>query len=180
MKELWHGIITEIDADPHREGLRDTPLRVEKFYKEWITHGEPDFPITTFDAESLDEMVIVKDIPFYSLCEHHVLPFFGTAALAYIPIDRIVGLSKIPRIVQHYAHRLQNQERMTQQIADFFAQRLEPRGIAVTLRARHLCTEMRGVASVGNETVTSALRGVLKTNHATRAEYFQLMLQGAG
>jgi GTP cyclohydrolase I len=174
ISDLITALITKIDSDPTREGLRDSPKRIAHFYSEWITTGDPNFPVTTFDSESLDEMVIVREIPFYSLCEHHMLPFFGTASVAYIPSTKIVGLSKIPRIVQHYARRLQNQERMTQQIADFLEEIIKPKGTAVTLRARHLCTEMRGIKSIGNETITSKLKGVLKTNPATRAEYFQL------
>ena len=157
-----------VDADPDREGLRDTPRRYVKALVE-MTTPKP-FEMTTFDAEGHDEMVVQRGIPFQSLCEHHVLPFFGTATVAYIPNGRIVGLSKLTRTVELFARQLQNQERITAQIADHLMQHLDAQGVAVVLEARHLCMELRGVRVPGATTVTSALRGVFATDDAARAE----------
>lgn len=129
--------------DTRREGLIDTPKRYVKFLKQF-TNPEK-FNFTTFENEGNDEMIIVKDIPFYSLCEHHLAPFFGTGHIAYIPGERIVGLSKIPRVLDLYARKPQNQERITQQVATYLMDQLKPKGVAVVLNARHLCVEMRGV-----------------------------------
>jgi GTP cyclohydrolase I len=158
-----------LDPEPYREGLKDTPRRVAKFYKEFVL-PEP-FTFTTFDAEGYDEMILVDNIPFYSLCEHHLAPFFGTAAVAYIPGSRMVGLSKIPRTVDAYARRLQNQERMTVQIARAMETALDPRGVAVMIKARHLCMEMRGIKKPGAETTTIKVTGLFMTDEKTRAEF---------
>jgi GTP cyclohydrolase I len=158
-----------LDPEPYREGLKDTPRRVAKFYKEFVL-PEP-FTFTTFDAEGYDEMILVDNIPFYSLCEHHLAPFFGTAAVAYIPGTRMVGLSKIPRTVDAYARRLQNQERMTVQIARAMETALDPRGVAVMIKARHLCMEMRGIKKPGAETTTIKVTGLFMTDEKTRAEF---------
>src|SRR5215471_4088272 len=131
----------------------------------------PVINFTTFDAEGMNEMVVVRQVPFYSLCEHHLLPFFGTATVGYVPADRIVGLSKIPRLVQHLARDLQNQERLAAQIADKFGDVLKPKGVGVILHARHLCMEMRGVAIAGAVTTTSALRGVFLDDPRARREF---------
>lgn len=168
-------ILVEIGEDPDRPGLRGTPERVHRMYAE-LTAGyrvDPDrlvngaiFPV------DYSEMVVVKDIPFYSLCEHHLLPFFGTAGVAYIPKGRVIGLSKIPRIVEMYARRLQVQERLTQQIADFLMERLEPKGVGVVIEATHLCAVMRGVRKPGTVMTTAAVLGLFRSNDKTRAEFF--------
>ena len=167
-------ILVEIGEDPEREGLAATPSRVRRMYRE-LTGGyevDPDGLVNDaiFDVD-YSEMVVVKDIPFYSLCEHHLLPFFGQAAVAYIPEGRVIGLSKIPRIVDMYARRLQIQERMTQQIADFLMERLEPRGVGVVIEASHLCTVMRGVGKPGTIMTTSHVLGLFRTADRTRAEF---------
>jgi len=168
-------ILTEIGEDPDRQGLVGTPARVHRMYTELTAgyHVDPDRLINgaIFDVP-YSEMVVVKDIPFYSLCEHHLLPFFGSAAVAYIPRGRVVGLSKIPRIVETYARRLQIQERLTQQIADFLQDRLEPKGVGVVIEATHLCAVMRGVRKPGTVMTTSAVLGLFRSRDNTRAEFF--------
>ena len=168
-------ILTEIGEDPDRPGLAATPRRVHRMYAELTAgyHVDPARLINNaiFDVD-YSEMVVVKDIPFYSLCEHHLLPFFGNAAVAYIPKGRVIGLSKIPRIVEMYARRLQVQERMTQQIADFLMQTLDPMGVGVVLEATHLCAVMRGVKKSGTVMTTSAVLGVFRRRDRTRAEFF--------
>ncbi len=170
-----HEILTEIGEDPDRQGLEGTPERVHRMYTELTAgyHVDPDRLINgaVFDV-AYSEMVVVKDIPFYSLCEHHLLPFFGQAAVAYIPRGRVIGLSKIPRVVEMYARRLQVQERLTQQIADFLQERLEPQGVGVVLEATHLCAVMRGVRKPGTIMTTSAVLGLFRTRDRTRAEFF--------
>ena len=169
------GILVEIGEDPDRDGLLGTPERVHRMYKELTAgyHVDPERLINDaiFDVD-YSEMVVVKEIPFYSLCEHHLLPFFGTAAVAYIPHGRVIGLSKIPRIVEMYARRLQVQERMTQQIADFLQQRLAPHGVGVVIEATHLCAAMRGVRKPGTVMTTSSVLGLFRTRDRTRAEFF--------
>jgi GTP cyclohydrolase I len=168
-------ILLEIGEDPDRQGLAGTPGRVHRMYTELTAgyHVDPERLINgaIFDI-AYSEMVVVRDIPFYSLCEHHLLPFFGTAAVAYIPRGRVVGLSKIPRIVETYARRLQIQERLTQQIADFLQERLEPQGVGVVLEATHLCAVMRGVRKPGTVMTTSYVLGLFRTRDRTRAEFF--------
>lgn len=165
-------IIESLDDDPGREGLADTPRRYEAFLKEFLA---PDsFEPTVFTNEGYDEMIIQRNITFYSMCEHHLLPFFGTATVAYIPGDKIIGLSKLARIVDHFSRRLQNQERVTTQIADFLNKELSPKGVGVVLTARHLCMEMRGIEKPGAETTTSCLRGLFKTDASTRSEFLNL------
>ena len=168
-------ILVEIGEDPERDGLSGTPRRVHRMYTELTAgyHVDPDRLLNgaVFDVR-YSEMVVVKEIPFYSLCEHHLLPFFGSAAVAYIPRGRVIGLSKIPRIVETYARRLQVQERLTQQIADFLQTRLEPQGVGVVLEATHLCAVMRGVRKPGTIMTTSAVLGLFRTRDRTRAEFF--------
>jgi GTP cyclohydrolase IA len=168
-------ILIEIGEDPTREGLVGTPDRVHRMYSELTAgyHVDPDRLVNgaIFDV-GYSEMVVVKDIPFYSLCEHHLLPFFGTAAVAYIPRGRVIGLSKIPRIVEMYARRLQVQERMTQQIADFLDERLNPLGVGVVVEANHLCAVMRGIRKPGTVMTTSAVLGIFRSRDRTRAEFF--------
>ncbi|MDQ3493875.1 MAG: GTP cyclohydrolase I FolE [Chloroflexota bacterium] len=168
-------ILREIGEDPDREGLRGTPDRVHRMYAE-LTAGYKVDPERLLNAAIFDidysEMVVVREIPFHSLCEHHLLPFFGTASVAYIPEGRVIGLSKIPRIVEMYARRLQVQERLTQQVADFLMERLAPKGVGVVLEASHLCAVMRGVRKPGTIMTTSAVLGIFRANDKTRAEFF--------
>ena len=168
-------ILVEIGEDPTRDGLVGTPERVHRMYTELTAgyHVDPERLINgaIFDVD-YSEMVVVKDIPFYSLCEHHLLPFFGTAAVAYIPRGRVIGLSKIPRVVETYARRLQVQERLTQQIADFIQTKLEPQGVGVVMEATHLCAVMRGVRKPGTIMTTSAVLGLFRSRDKTRAEFF--------
>jgi len=173
---LTKALLRVLGEDPEREGLQETPRRVAKFYAEFL-HPQA-FEFTTFSNDAkTSEMVVQVGIPFYSLCEHHMVPFFGTAAVGYIPGERIVGLSKLARLVQHTASNFQNQERITQQVCAILQEKLQPQGCAVVLRARHLCMEMRGVRVSGAETVTSAVEGSLK-NGPTRAEFFALVNRG--
>lgn len=157
----------------NREGLKDTPARYIKFLEQFLS--PPDFSFTAFDSEGMDEMVIVKDIPFYSLCEHHLAPFFGVAHIAYIPNTKIVGISKLPRTLELYARRFQNQERITQQVAERIEQELEPLGVAVVINAQHLCMSMRGVRKPGASTTTSKMLGVFKTDLNARNEFLKLI-----
>lgn len=165
-------IIQHFDKNSKRDGLRDTPRRYLKFLEEFTAPGE--FELTDFDGEGYDEMIIQRKIPFYSLCEHHLAPFFGTAAVAYIPNGRIVGLSKLARTVEKFACGFQNQERITKQVSEYLMDKLNPLGIGVTLKAQHLCMAMRGVKKAESETITSAMLGVFRENPATRQEFLQL------
>ena len=167
-------ILTEIGEDPEREGLLRTPERMHRMWLE-LTCGyrvDPDRLINgaVFDV-GYSEMVVIKGIPFYSLCEHHMLPFFGTASVGYLPRGRVIGLSKIPRVVEMYARRLQVQERMTQQIADFLQKRLNPYGVGVVIEAEHLCLAMRGVQKGGATMVTSSVLGTFRSTKETRDEF---------
>lgn len=162
-----------------REGLQDTPNRVAKAFTHWFGGYNADIAeilATQFQdgGEGYDEMVIVKDIPFYSKCEHHMADIFGTATVAYIPDGKVVGLSKISRVVDAFARRLQVQERLTKQIADALVEHLKPKGVGVVVKARHMCMESRGICQQGHHTITSALRGVLKEEPAARAEFMAL------
>ncbi|HLS88924.1 MAG TPA: GTP cyclohydrolase I FolE [Sphingobacteriaceae bacterium] len=171
-------ILEAIGEDPQRPGLKDTPARVARAYQELLggMHQDPAEEISVFFEVENDEMVLVKDIPFYSLCEHHLLPFFGKAHVAYIPRNgRITGLSKLARVVDVVARRPQVQERLTSQIADALTRRLEPRGVLVVMEAEHLCMTMRGIKKPGSITVTSAVRGIFRDNDKTRAEAFALI-----
>jgi GTP cyclohydrolase I len=167
-------ILLEIGEDPEREGLLRTPERMHRMWLELTCgyHVDPDRLINgaVFDV-GYSEMVVVKGIQFYSLCEHHMLPFFGTASVGYLPRGRVIGLSKIPRVVEMYARRLQVQERMTQQIADFLQERLNPYGVGVVIEAEHLCMAMRGVRKGGARMVTSSVLGTFRTTRETRDEF---------
>lgn len=175
-------ILREIGEDPDRDGLRGTPGRVHRLYQE-LTAGYHVDPARLLNGAVFDvgysEMVVVKEIPFHSLCEHHLLPFFGTAAVAYIPDGRVIGLSKIPRIVEMYARRLQVQERLTQQVADLLMEQLRPEGVGVVIEATHLCAVMRGVRKPGTVMTTSAVLGIFRRNEKTRAELFSHLARPA-
>ena len=171
-------VLELIGEDPKREGLLKTPSRVAKAF-EFLTEGYQQDPKEILSqalfTTSNDEMVLVRDIEFYSMCEHHMLPIIGRAHVAYIPNGKVVGLSKIPRIVNVFARRLQIQEQMTEQIADAISESISPKGVAVVLHARHMCMEMRGVEKVNSTTVSSALRGLFKSDERTRSEFYNLI-----
>ncbi len=159
--------------NPDREGLRDTPKRYVKFLKEFM--NVPEFNFTTFEAEGYDQMIIQTNIPFYSLCEHHLAPFFGVGHIAYLPNKKIVGLSKLARTLDLYARRFQNQERITQQIAQRLQEELDPKGVAVVLKAQHLCMAMRGVKKHDTWTTTSKMTGVFSEDLNARNEFLNLI-----
>ncbi len=171
-------VLKLLGEDPQREGLLKTPSRVVKALK-FLTEGYHQDPKEILNqalfTTSNDEMVLVRDIEFYSMCEHHMLPIIGRAHVAYIPDGKVVGLSKIPRIVNVYARRLQIQEQMTEQIADAILETIKPKGVAVVLHARHMCMEMRGVQKINSTTVSSALRGLFKSDERTRNEFYNLI-----
>lgn len=176
--EIIRDLLLQLDPHSGREGLRETPLRAAKAWETW-TEGyqqDPKKIFKTFEdgAEKVDEMVLLTGIPFYSHCEHHLAPFFGTCTIAYVPRGKIVGFSKLSRLVDIFAHRFQVQERMTNQIADAIVQGLNPIGVGVVMRARHFCMESRGIKHQGMETITSALRGAMRTKSAARAEFLHL------
>jgi GTP cyclohydrolase I len=162
-------ILQYIGEDPNRQGLVETPKRYLKFLKEFLT--PPPFEYTCFDAEGTDEMIIQTNIPFHSLCEHHVAPFFGVGAIAYVPDKKIVGLSKLARCLEWYSRRLQNQERITTQVAESLMKELDAKGVAVSLKAQHLCMAMRGVKKHDTWTTTSKLLGVFKEDASARSEF---------
>ena len=172
-EQLFKQIIKNIGENPDREGLLDTPKRHIKFLKDFLKPKK--FNLTTFDAENYDEMIVQKGIPFYSLCEHHVLPFFGEGYIAYVPNKKIVGLSKLSRVLDMFAKKLQNQERITSQTANYLYDKLKPKGVAVVLKARHLCMEMRGIEKSSIYTTTSCLLGVFKTEQSCRSEFLSLI-----
>jgi len=178
MKDLIRKLLTDLGEDPDREGLRDTPKRVEKAYK-FLTSGYgADIDQVVNNAlftVDYSEMVIVKDIDFYSLCEHHLLPFFGKCHVAYIPSDKVIGLSKVPRLVDIFARRLQVQERLTNQIADTIHEKIAPVGVAVVMEATHLCMSMRGVEKQNSFAVTNAMHGAFRDNARTRRECLELI-----
>jgi GTP cyclohydrolase I len=172
--EAVRTLLVELGEDPDRAGLTGTPDRVRRMYAELTEgyHTDPDALLNgaAFDVD-YDEMVVVRDIEFYSLCEHHLLPFFGKAHVGYLPRGRIIGLSKIPRVVDMYAHRLQVQERLTQQVAGFLMERLNPKGVACVVEATHLCTVMRGVRKQEATMVTSSMLGTFRADARTRSEF---------
>ena len=178
MKDLIRRLLAELGEDPDREGLARTPLRVEKALA-FLTSGyAADIDAIVNDAlftVDYSEMVIVKDIDFYSLCEHHLLPFFGKCHVAYIPKRQVIGLSKIPRLVDVFARRLQIQERMTNQIAQTILEKTDPLGVAVVCEATHLCMSMRGVEKQNSFAMTSAMLGVFRDNERTRMEFLELI-----
>lgn len=159
--------------DVNREGLQDTPKRYVKFFREFLS--PPEWNCTTFEGEGYDEMIVQTDIPFHSLCEHHIAPFFGYGYIAYIPNKRIVGLSKLARTLETFSRRLQNQERITTQVAEFLQEKLDPKGVAVVLKAKHMCMEMRGVKKHDTYTTTSKLIGYFKEDQDARNEFLNLI-----
>src|SRR5215216_3780181 len=178
MKDLIRQLLVDLGEDPDREGLARTPVRVEKALK-FLTSGYgADIDQVLNDAlftVDYNEMVIVKDIDFYSLCEHHLLPFFGKCHVAYIPRNRVIGLSKIPRLVDVFARRLQIQERLTNQIAETIREKIDPLGVAVVMEATHLCMSMRGVEKQNSFAVTSSMLGIFRENARTRLEFLDLI-----
>jgi len=174
-------ILFAIGEDPDRDGLLDTPNRVARMYAEICAglHQEPSEHLATMFEADHDEMVMVRDIPMYSLCEHHLIPFIGTAHVAYIPnrSGNVIGLSKVARLVDGYAKRPQVQERLTRQVADALEEHLKPRGVLVVMEAEHLCMSMRGVRKAGSSTVTSSVTGIFRANVATRAEAMRFLGQ---
>jgi GTP cyclohydrolase I len=178
VQAIYAELLKRIGEDPTRDGLQETPKRMEKSMA-FLTQGYQQSVASVlhgalFDVD-YDEMVIVRDIEFYSLCEHHLLPFFGKAHIAYVPQGKVVGLSKLPRIVDVFARRLQVQERLTQQIAEAIEDAIAPQGVGVVIEAQHLCMMMRGVEKQSSLTVTSSLRGVFKTQLQTRSEFLSLV-----
>jgi GTP cyclohydrolase IA len=176
--ELVDSLLVELGENPRRQGLRATPDRVSRALRE-LTDGysvKPEDVIAdaVFDQD-YDEMVLVKDIPFYSLCEHHMLPFFGQVHVGYLPKGKVVGLSKIPRLVEVFSHRLQIQEQLTNQVAEALNVALSPRGVGVVVEARHLCMEMRGVETPGGRMITSCMLGTFRRDPRTRSEFLDLV-----
>lgn len=177
IKKAVHDILIAIGEDPSREGIRETPRRIAEMYAE-VFRGMTEDPREVLSVgfeEGHHEMVILKDIPFYSMCEHHLLPFYGMAHIGYIPKGRVVGASKLGRVVEIIAKRPQLQERLTTQIADSIVEALQPQGVAVVIEAEHMCMTMRGVKKPGSNIVTSAMRGIFRSNAVTRSEFLSLI-----
>ena len=173
-------ILLAIGENVDREGLQETPMRVARMYKELFSgmREDPEKHIKSVFSEKCEEIVLLKDIPFYSTCEHHMMPFIGSAHVAYLPGEKVLGVSKIARIVDSFAKRLQIQERLTSQIADFIMDNLQPQGVAVVMEASHSCVTIRGVQKPGSVMVTSALRGIFKKDIRSRSEVLSLMHNG--
>jgi GTP cyclohydrolase IA len=182
VRRVMYEFLSAVGENPEREGLKNTPARVARMYGELLSgyNMEPQKIINgaLFNI-NYDEMVLVRDIEFYSLCEHHMLPFIGRAHVAYLPAGKVIGLSKIPRIVDMYARRLQVQERMTRQIADLLQSTLEPQGVAVVVEGMHLCSMMRGVKKHDARMTTSAMHGAFRANLATRQEFLENISRGS-
>lgn len=178
MEQIVKQLLAHLGEDPEREGLKETPRRVSQAWK-FLTKGYQTDPKAVLNNaifhEPVDEMITIRDIELYSMCEHHLLPFFGKCHVAYLPKGKIIGFSKIPRLVDMYARRLQVQERLTQQIAQTIEELLEPRGVAVVIEAVHLCMTMRGVEKQNSVAVTSAMLGGFRTNRASRMEFLNLI-----
>jgi GTP cyclohydrolase I len=173
-------ILLAVGEDTKREGLKRTPERVAKMYAELLAgmHDDPKEHLRSVFTENYDEIVLLRNIPFYSICEHHLMPFIGTAAVAYLPSGAVLGVSKLARIVDCFARRLQSQERLTYQIADFIMSSLKPQGVAVVLEASHSCMTIRGIKKPGSIMVTSALRGIFRKDPKSRNEVLSLMHNG--
>jgi GTP cyclohydrolase I len=182
VKKVMYEFLSAVGENPEREGLKNTPARVARMYGELLSGYNMD-PQKIINGAlfniNYDEMVLVRDIEFYSLCEHHMLPFIGRAHVAYLPAGKVIGLSKIPRIVDMYARRLQVQERMTRQIADLLQLTLEPQGVAVVVEGMHLCSMMRGVRKHDARMTTSAMHGAFRANLATRQEFLENIARGS-
>ena len=182
-EEAVRTMMRHVGENPDREGLLNTPKRVKKAY-EFIFGGygqdAKEILESALFTSSNDEMVLIKDIEFYSTCEHHLLPIIGRAHVAYIPNGKVVGLSKIPRVVDVFARRMQIQEQLTEQIADAIMETIDPKGVGVVLQARHMCMEMRGVEKINSTTTSSALRGLFKRDEKTRSEFFSLINSPSG
>jgi GTP cyclohydrolase I len=174
-------ILAAVGEDPSREGLKQTPARVAKMYSELLAgmHKDPKEHLRSVFNESYDEIVLLRDIPFYSICEHHLMPFMGSAHVAYLPKGKVLGVSKLARIVDDFARRLQTQERLTYQIADFIMDSLKPQGAAVVIEASHSCMTIRGIKKPGSVMVTSALRGIFRKDPKSRSELLSLIHNGA-
>ncbi len=172
-------MLDAMGEDPKRPGLKDTPKRVAAMYRELLVgmDAKPEEILKSLEGDKHDEIVLVRDIPLYSLCEHHLLPFIGRAHVAYVPRGKMVGLSKIARIIDCYARRLQVQERLTTQVADALMKSLSPKGVLVVIEAEHLCMTMRGVEKPGSMTTTSVVRGLFRRNAASRAEALSLIFR---
>ncbi len=182
-EECVRDMMFYVGEDPKREGLLKTPKRVRKAYEFMFggyTQDAKEILSSALFTSSNDEMVLIRDIELYSTCEHHLLPIIGHAHVAYIPDGKVVGLSKIPRVVDIFARRMQIQEQLTEQIADAIMQTIKPKGVAVVIQARHMCMEMRGVQKINSTTTSSALRGLFKSDEKTRAEFFSLVNAPAG
>ena len=174
----WQRFLVSLGEDPNRPGLRETPTRVSRAWKHW-TSGyaqDPTEILKVFEdgAERYNELIVVRGIPVYSHCEHHLAPFFGTATVGYVPEGKIVGLSKLTRLVECFSRRLQVQERLTSQVAETLLRELQPKAVGVVIRCRHLCMESRGIRTPGEETITSAMLGELQTNLGMRSEFLAL------
>lgn len=178
----WRRFLTELGEDPDRPGLLETPSRVAKAWRDWTAgyQQDPAEVLKVFEdgAEQYNELIVVRGIPVYSHCEHHLAPFFGTATIGYLPDGKIVGLSKLTRLVDCYARRLQVQERLTTQVANALMRHLEPKAVGVVISCRHMCMESRGIRTSGEETVTSAMLGELQPNLALRTEFLALARGG--
>jgi GTP cyclohydrolase IA len=170
-------ILAAVGEDPDREGLRETPARVARMYRELFSglHSDPRVHLQKFFTEKYDEMVLVKDIAFNSMCEHHMLPFIGKAHIGYIPSGKVVGLSKLARVVEEVSHRPQVQERMTEEIANLLIEELQVKGVAVVIEASHSCMSIRGVRKPESVCVTSAMKGIFRSNLSSRSEVMQLI-----
>ena len=180
IKKAVTEILSAIGEDTNREGLKRTPQRVAAMYTELLAgmHEDPKEHLSSVFTENYDEIVLLRDVPFYSICEHHLMPFIGSAHVAYLPAGAVLGVSKLARIVDCFARRLQVQERLTDQIADFIMNSLKPQGVAVVLEASHSCMTIRGIKKPGSVMVTSALRGIFKKDPRSRNEIMSLMHNG--
>jgi GTP cyclohydrolase I len=180
IKKAVTEILTAVGEDVQREGIRETPRRVAEMYSELLAgmHEDPKKHLRSVFSENYDEIVLLRDVPFYSICEHHLMPFIGKAHVAYLPKGRVLGVSKLARVVDCFARRLQVQERLTEQIADFIMESLKPKGVAVVLEASHSCMTIRGIKKPGSVMVTSSLRGIFRKDPKSRSEVLGLMHNG--